>query len=69
MPPLQSVRMEPFFFSSAERTGPGVWEHKGRHPPQLSRQTVDMLLSDFIPENLELYAEQITQSFSFIWKG
>lgn len=51
--------MEPFF-SSAERTGPGVWEHKGRHPPQLSRQTVDMLLSDFIPENLELYAEQIT---------
>jgi len=52
--------MEPFFFA-AERTGPaGVWEHKGRHPPQLSRQTVDMLLSDFIPENLELYAEQIT---------
>lgn len=60
MPLLQSVRMEPFF-PSAECTGPaGVWEHKGRHPPQLSRQTVDMLLSDFIPENLELYAEQIT---------
>lgn len=60
MPPLQSVRMEPFFFA-AERTGPaGVWEHKGRHPPRLSRQTVDILLSDFIPENLELYAEQIT---------
>lgn len=60
MPPLQSVRMEPFF-SAAKRTGPaGVWEHKGRHPPQLSRQIVDMLLSDFIPENLELYAEQIT---------
>lgn len=52
--------MEPFF-PSAECTGPaGVWEHKGCHPPQLSRQTVDMLLSDFIPENLELYAEQIT---------
>lgn len=62
--------MEPFS-SAAERTSPLVagCEHKGCHPPQLSRQPVDMLLSDFIPENLELYAEQITRSFSFIWKG
>lgn len=53
-------------FLSAELTGlPPVSQHKEHHPLQLSRQfkpNVDAALSNFVPENLELYAEQIARS-------